>query len=280
MARAKRSRRTLTTLVVLVLISVSVITLDESGRAHSLISGTKSVARDVFSPIRSGVNSVLDPVGQFFAGAVDYGSVQQENAKLRAQVGQLRQQLATSGFNRRQLVELQQLLRANHLPSLAGLTTVPAQVTSISTSNFAVTVTIGKGRDAGVAVGDPVEGAGGLIGVVVEASHSTATVRLVTDGRSRVGVSYGNGQFATLVGQGRGKVLSAQFVAAATAIHVGQTMVTDGLTGALFPAGLPVATVSSVRTEPGAAGKVVTARPLADLDGLGYVTVVQWSPPP
>ena len=47
--------------VVLVLISVTVITLDESGRTHSLTSGIKSVATDVFSPLRSGVNDILRP---------------------------------------------------------------------------------------------------------------------------------------------------------------------------------------------------------------------------
>jgi hypothetical protein len=74
-AKPRRSRRTLTTLVVLVLLSVTIITLDASGKGHSLTSGIKSVATDVFSPFRSGFNDIIDPIGEFFAGAVHYGAL-------------------------------------------------------------------------------------------------------------------------------------------------------------------------------------------------------------
>lgn len=279
-AKARRSRRTLTTLVVLVLISVSVITLDETGRAHSLISGTKSVASDAFSPVRSGVNAVIDPIGRFFAGAVHYASVEQENQKLQAQIGNLRQKLASSPFEKNQAAQLQALQVLRTLPAVQGLGTVTAEVTAVGPSNFTATVSLDKGRSAGVSVGDPVVGAGGLIGRVVEASHSTATVQLITDGKSTVGVSYGSNQFATLAGQGSGRALAVQLVSTNTAVSPGEQLVTDGLAGAQYPAGLPVAKVSTVKTVTGAADKQVTAMPLADLGGLFYVTVLQWSPAP
>lgn len=282
MARARRSRRTLTTVVVLVLISVSVITLDESGRAHTLISGSRSVASDVFSPIRSAANSVLDPIGRFFAGAVHYGAVQQENQHLQSEIGRLRQELASSTFEKNQQAQLQELLHLDRLPSVKALPKVVAEVTGVTPSNFANTVTIDKGRSDGVAVGFPVMGAGGLVGQVVKASHTSATVRLVTDGASRVGVAYGkhNGQFATVAGQGAGQGLSVEYVRSGTAIAKGDELVTDGLAGAEFPPGLPVAKVSTVHSVPGAADKQVVAEPVADLSSLTYVVVVQWSPTP
>lgn len=282
MAKARRSRRTLTTLVVLVLISVSIITLDESGRASSLFSGVRSVARDVFSPVRSGVNGIIDPVGRFFAGAVHYGALEQENQKLQQELGQLRTQLATSKWSQEQTAQLQRLLALEKLPAVKALPPVLAQVTAYGPSNFTATVTIDKGRSTGVDVGDPVMGSNGLVGLVVEASHSTATVRLITDGKSRVGVAYGPkaNQFATLAGQGPSRDLSVQLVSTNTAIQPGEQLVTDGLAGTLFPAGLPVAKVSTVRSVTGAADKQVTAEPLADLTGLSYVMVLQWSPSP
>ena len=282
MARARRSRRTLTTLVVLVLLSVSVITLDESGRAHTLISGSKSVASDVFSPIRAAANAIIDPIGRFFAGAVHYGAVQQENQKLQAEIGQLRQDLATQKLEKAQLTQLRALLATDKLPSVATLTKVTAEVTGDTPSNFANTVTIDKGRSDGVTVGDPVMGAGGLVGQVVEAGHSTAQVRLVTDGASRVGVGYGkgNGEFATVAGQGAGKDLSVGYVRASTPVSTGELLVTDALPAAQFPPGLPVAKVSTVHTVPGSADKEVVAEPAADLSSLAYVSVLLWSPPP
>ncbi len=61
----------------------------------------------------------------------------------------------------------------------------------------------------------PVVGAGGLVGQVIEASHSTATVQLITDSRSSVGVSYGptDQMYAIVDGQGAGNALSVQYVA-------------------------------------------------------------------
>lgn len=268
--------------MVLVLLSVSVITLDESGRAHALISGSKSVASDVFSPIRSAANAIIDPIGRFFVGAFRYGSLQQENQKLQAEIGQLRQEQATRKFERTQLTQLKRLLQTDKLPAVATLTQVTAEVTGVAPSNFADTVTIDKGRSDGVAFGDPVMGAGGLIGQVEFAGSSTSTVRLITTGAFHVGVGYGKGtrQLATVAGQGAGKDLSVGHVPTSTPISTGERLYTDGLAGAEFPKGLPVAKVSTLHTVPGAADRVVAAEPVADLSGLAYVTVLVWSPAP
>lgn len=264
----------------MVLLSVTIITLDQTGRAHFFTSGSKSLASDIYGPLRSGVNGIIDPIGRFFAGAVHYGALEQENEKLRAEVGSLEQaegQFAAAGRRYRQL---QQLLTLDKLPALSSLPKVDAQVISGATSPFAATVTINKGRSDGVVVGDAVVGAGGLVGQVVFASAGTATVRLVTDGQSDVGVVYGSNENATLVGQGAGKPLDAELISTTTAVSAGQEMTTSGLQGAAYPPGIPVAKVASVKTVAGAADKVVTATPVADLNGLTYVSVVQWSPSP
>lgn len=282
MAKPRRSRRTLTTLLVLVLISITVISLDESGRTHGLTSGIKSVATDVFSPLRSGVDGILRPVGDFFAGAVHYGSTQQENQKLQDEIGALRLHAAETSHEKEQLEQLDKLLQSHHLTSVTTLKMVTAQTIAKGPSDFTVTITIDKGRSQGVAVTDPVVGGGGLVGKVVQASHDTATVRLVTAGQSQVGVTFGSNptQYAVVDGQGSGNAMSAEFVAPTTPVHVGQEMYTNGEQGAEFPPGIPVATVTSVHTVPGATQKDVRVRPLADLHTLAYVQVIQWTPAP
>jgi rod shape-determining protein MreC len=278
---ARRSRRTLTILLVLVLVSITVISLDESGRTHGLTSGIKSLATDVFSPVRSGVNGVLRPVGDLFAGAVHYGSLQQENQKLRAQIGALQQQVADGPFQRRQQSQLQQLLAEARLPTVSSIPSVVAQTIAKSPSDFTVTITIDKGRSQGVAVTDPVIGGGGLVGKVVQASHDTATVLLITAGQSEVGVTFASPpQYAVAAGQGQGKLLSGDYISPATPVRVGEKMYTNGLAGAAYPKGIPVAQVTSAKTLPGAAQKTVRMRPLADLATLAYVLVLQWSPAP
>ncbi len=197
----RRSRRPRTTLLILVLVAVTIITLDARGSFHVITSGVKSVAADAFAPVRSGVNDIVEPIGSFLAGSVHYGAVRQQNQKLQAEIGQLKQQIASQADADQAMQQLTALL---NLPFLANLQTVPAEVTDYDISDFAATVDISVGRADGVQLNMPVVGAGGLVGMVVQANHDTATVRLITDGQSSVGVRYGPapGSLAVLTGEG------------------------------------------------------------------------------
>ncbi|MGH9043489.1 MAG: rod shape-determining protein MreC [Acidimicrobiales bacterium] len=277
-AAPRRTRRTLVVVVVLALVSVTLITFDGRSGTHHLTSGLKSVGRDVFSPVVSGVNDVLSPIGHFFAGAVNYGSLQQENQRLEALVGNLRLQIEeTQGAAGRD----RELAGLAKIPYLGALPTVTAPMINFDLSNFDADIVIGKGRNQGVSVGAPVVAAGGLVGEVVEASHSTAVVQLITDPASSIGVGFGPTQtlYATVQGQGPDKPLLAEYVQQGSPLRIGQVMYTNGLAGAQLPAGIPVGMVRSLHQGIGGGSMTVTLTPLADLDQLAYVDVVQWAPP-
>jgi rod shape-determining protein MreC len=245
----------------LVVLSLSIISLDLNGRTHGITSGIKSVANSVFSPLRGAVNDVIDPIGDFFAGAVHYGALQSENQKLAATVGRLRQEQAERGFEQNQL---RNVMALQNLPFLDALTHVTAQTTEIYTSNFTMTITIDKGRADGVDVGMPVVGAG---------------VQLITDGQSKVGVTFGANQLTgTVDGQGPVSPMTADLIAPHTPLTRGQIMYTSSLDGAAFPPGIPVARVKSFHTSAGASQEAVTVTPEANLNQLAYVDVIVWEP--
>ncbi len=281
MAPPRRNRRPRTTLIVLVLASVTIITLDARGGFHRLSSGARSVASDAFAPVRTAVDDVVQPIGSFLAGAVHYGAVREQNQRLQQQLDQLNMQRAGQSYVAQSLQQLKQLSSLYHLPCACNLQPVAAEVTDYGTSDFAATVDISVGRADGVNVGMPVIGGGGLVGQVVQAGHHTATVRLVTDGQSTVGVVYGPppGAYAILDGQGAGKPLSADLVPSNTALTKGEVFVTSGLQEAEFPGGIPVATVTSVHSGNASTQESVTLRPTADLAHLRYVEVLIWGPP-
>jgi rod shape-determining protein MreC len=261
----------------LVLASITIITLDARGGFHRISSGLRSVSADAFSPIRSGVDDIIEPVGSFLAGSVHYGAVRQQNQKLQQEIEQLRAQQATQADNEEQLRQLTALL---HLPFIGNLQTVPAEVTNYGTSDFAATIDISVGRANGVQLNMPVVGAGGLVGLVVQANHHSATVRLITDGQSVVGVRYGpaDSLLAYLTGAGSGKPLNAELVPSNTALANGEQFLTSGLQGALFPGGIPVATVVKVSNGDTSSQETVELRPSADLAHLRYVSVVLYGP--
>jgi rod shape-determining protein MreC len=281
-AKPRRLRRPRTTLLILVLISITIITLDARGGLNSFTSGVKSVAADAFSPIRSGVDGLVRPIGSFLAGTVHYGAVREQNQKLQAEIGSLRQQMLEQQNAAQALRQLQALSALNNLPTVQGLQQVKTEVINFNTSDFAATVEIGVGRDQGVTLGMPVMGSGGatggLIGQVVFASKSTSTVRLLTDGQSTVGVAYGPGDYAVLNGQGAGQPLTAGLIPSNTPVPKGTIFVTSGLQGAIFPQGLPVAEVTSTKSGSVANLESVDLRPVADFAHLRYVSVLLWGP--
>ncbi len=277
MARSRRSRRTLT-VIVLVVLSLSLISLDLNGRTHSLTSGVKSAANDVYAPLRQGILDIISPIGNFFAGAFNYGSLQSENERLQRTIGQLRAAQLEQGFDKNQL---RQITALQNLPFLQALPTVTAQTQDEYASNFTATITLDKGRADGVDVGYPVVGAGGLVGQVIQSFHHTSVVQLVTDGQSKVGVTFGPAnQYSGIVdGQGPGSSMTADLVAPQTPVTKGEVMYTSGLQAASYPPGIPVATVRSFHTAAGASQESIDVDPAADLSQLAYVDVVQWVPP-
>jgi rod shape-determining protein MreC len=275
---SRRSRRPRTTLLVLVLASVSIITLDARGGFHRVTSGVRSVAADAFSPIRSAVDGVIEPVGSFLAGSVHYGAVRQQNQVLQSEINRLKEQERSQADVVERMKQLSAILG---LPFVGNLQTVAAEVTNYGTSDFAATVDISVGRDQGVQLNMPVVGAGGLVGQVVQANHGTATVRLITDGQSSVGVTFSPppGSLAVLTGQGSGKPLAANLVPPNTPLTPGEQFTTSGLQGAIYPGGIPVAIVKSAKTGTNASQESVSLQPLADLAHLRYVAVILWTPP-
>jgi len=266
-----RSRRRTWTLGVAVLFTIVVLYL-----TTGVASGLRGGANIVVTPFSWAVNTIARPIGHLLAGTINYSDVVAQNEKLRYQLGRAEMQANEAwAFSR----QLEQHTTQLSVPFVGALPTVSAQVTTVSPTNFAATIGISKGRDSGVLVGMPVVANGGLIGRVIAATASGATIRLITDTSSSVGVTFNTGTTDLIVsGRGPNNGLGASSVPLGTAIAPGTRLSTDGLNGGLYPAGLPVASVKTVTLTPGAATYNLTLQPAADLQHLSYLDVVLWEP--
>ncbi len=236
----------------------------------------RNEAHTVFAPIQSATHAVLQPIGNFFTGAFNYGSLKRENAQLRDQLAQARAQALSAANAQR---ELNILSQQDHLDFVGNIPTIEAQVIDDSSSNFEVSVEINRGTNSGIAVGMPVVTGGGLIGHVDQASGNGATVLLLTDSTFSVGVRLTTtGQVFVADGDGRGKAMTLELLGDTTQIHPGDRLVTSGLSMEQYPKDIPVATVKTVQSAPGQLQPTVTVTPSADLSQLEYVAVMQWSP--
>jgi rod shape-determining protein MreC len=275
--RPGRSRRTLT-IGLLVLASITIITLDYRGGGNSAISALKRVAHDAMSPVQSGVDAVVRPIGSFLAGAVHYGSVEDQNAKLQAEIARLQQEALQSQVALQELKSLEQL---EHLPWANGIQTMTGEVVGLNTSDFEATIQLNIGSSSGVETGMPVVGGSGLVGQVTQTWSSGSTVLLITDPRSAVGVRFGAGPSpndALVKGGGVGKPLPVEYIYPGTSLQKGELLTTSGLQDAKFPPDLPVARIVSYSSTPSSTQQTVSAEPVADLPGLQYVDVLLWQP--
>jgi rod shape-determining protein MreC len=267
-----------TVFAVLVLSALTLIALSSSGSGSSAVSDLRSGGSTLLSPVVNVVNTVTRPVGQFFAGAINYGAVNSENAKLRAQLGAIQERGLVQTYERRQVAEIAAL---QHLTFVGSIPTVTAQTTSLDASNFAATIEISKGTDEGVGVGMPVVGGGGLVGQVVTASATSATVRLVTDGATHIGASIGPASILGVVnGVAAGRPLTVSYVAPQSQVAKGMVVYTNGLQGAQYPAGIPIGKVTSATSPPNAVQMSISLVPMANLDKIAYVDVLLWNQVP
>lgn len=276
MAVYRRSRRHRFVLLLLVLTSVTVITLDFRGGDEGLLDDAREGIRDLFAPVQSAADRAFAPVGDFFGGLTRYGDVKAENERLRRELEEVRSQTlrqAGSEREREKLLALHELEFASNVPGVA------ARVVATSPSNFQLTVTLDKGRDDGVAQGMPVVSGAGLVGRVVDVSGSRATVLLITDPSSNVGVRLqSSGDVGVAKGSGPRDPLTVDLVGVETEVAEGEAVVTSGLQESAFPPAVPVGRVRSTSAPPGALQQEIAVDPVVDLRRLEYVKVLRWEP--
>lgn len=122
------------------------------------------------------------------------------------------------------------------------------------------------GTRDGVAVGQPVIDAHGLLGQVVQTLPTTAVVMLVTDPNHAVPVTVERTGLRTIAyGAHEGDRLSLPTVPMAADVRVGDRLLTSGL-GGRFPPGFPVGTVTAVAPAPNGLFLEAHAQPSADID--------------
>lgn len=276
MAVYRRTSRPRYTLLLLVLTAITLLTLDERSNGSGVVDVARDGARDAFAPVKDAADAAVRPVTDFFQGALHYGEVEAENARLREQLAEREAEVLRAGDAER---EREALLDLAGLDFVGDVPTVAARVVATPATGFDLTLEIDRGRNAGVAPGMPVVSGGGLVGRVVDVSRRRATVLLVTDSSSSVGVRLsGSGDVGVAAGRGRGSTLRVDLVDPVSKVERGEMVVTSGLQNSVFPPGIPVGKVVAATSAAGALQQDVTVEPSVDLRRVTFVKVLQWDP--
>jgi rod shape-determining protein MreC len=264
-------------LVLLLLACLTVITLDVHGGAHSPIAPLRTAVGAVVGPVEDATATALRPfraVPEFFHTT---SGLRDELTRLRAQNAALRARLSTGPYAGNRVAELQGLLRTSRD---TGYALVPAQVIAMGPAqSFGRTVTIDAGTSSGVFPDMTVVDNDGLVGRVVRADRSTATVLLIIDRESVVGGRLGSSMELGFL-HGSGDVdgsgrLNLQLVDRSVTPSRGDVVVSWGSeNGRPYVAGIPIGRVDSVYSSPREQSTEAVITPFADFSSLDLVGVV------
>jgi rod shape-determining protein MreC len=212
-------------------------------------------------------------VSDFVSGIAAIGENDQRINELEQENDALRLQLRTSEVDRNRAAELDDLLG---LAGVGQYRIVPARVIAVgSARGFLRTVTIDAGSRDGVKVDLTVVNGDGLVGRVIEVGPGTATILLITDPEFVVGIRMaGSMEMGTVSGRGP-EPLGLELFNPQALLERGDMMVTLGSRdGRPFVPGVPVGTVLTVRSTPGALTRSADVLPFVDVTSLDLVGVV------
>jgi rod shape-determining protein MreC len=264
-------------LVLLLLASFALITLDARGGDRSPLDPVRSAAGDLFGPVETGAAAAVRP----FASVPDHfrttDALRGDIARLEARNSRLRSELAAGALSRNRAAELDRLVAGSRS---TGYALVPARVVGMGPAqSFSRTVTIDAGTTSGVRPDLTVLDGDGLVGRVLRADRSTATVLLVVDQESVVGGRLGSSMEVGFL-RGRGEVggharLDLDLVDASATASPGESLVTWGSRkGAPYVAGIPIGRVTSVYRTPRQQSTRAVITPYVDFTSLDLVGVV------
>ena len=149
-----------------------------------------------------------------------------------------------------------------------------AEILSVDMDPFRRQIVINKGTNDNVYVDQPIVGAQGVMGKVVNVGPLSSTVMLITDPSHSLPVQVNrNGVRAIAVGEPRSNQLSLIHQPNNADIRVDDLLVTSGL-GCVFPAGYPAGRVVKINTNPSLPFAEIIVQPTAELDRNREVLLV------
>jgi rod shape-determining protein MreC len=275
-----QDRRRRVTLVLLIITSLVLISLDERGSA--VLNTARSTAQDVIAPLQRAIDGVVDPVAEFFDGLGRADEFEAANQKLRDENAKLEAKLAQSAAA---VAENQRFREIFDIPQIEDVNGIVATVTSGSVDNFRRTWRIDKGSSSGVEVDMPVivggSSGGALVGRVMSVAKASAVIQRIDDREfSAGGLLVQNGQPGpTGAAEGLADSNQLQFQLLETgqapvAIAKGDLVVTRGGAASIYPSGLPIGKVTHAVAATATTQRDTRLAPIVALDGVQDVKIL------
>lgn len=230
----------------------------------------------VFRPLQSFASGVSQRIGGIYTAMFEMDALRDENEKLKIQLAEYDEDARAYDRMKEENERLKSLLGLKERKPELKFEQV--DVISRDISNWARTLTLGRGSNVDIRVGNCVVSAEGyFVGVVKEVGLTWCVVNTAADTDMSTGVIFertgitavAEGEFS-LMQKGLFKV---SLLATDADVRQGDLVVTSGI-GGLYPKDIAIGTVDEFREETTGLSSRAVVTPLADLDHLTQVFVI------
>ena len=185
-----------------------------------------------------------------------------EDKLTNARILELEQQVTELTQQNRQL---KQLLNLNKSQTDEGIS---APIIGRSADRWWHQITLGKGSKDGIEKGFIVMGIGGVVGRVINVTPHTSQVLLISDGVSRVGATLSRNRHMGYIQGKNSQTVVMHFFSNTASVQPGDEIVISSLSN-LYPSGLPLGKVKSVKPKSGFA-------PEAEVELSAPIEILEW----
>ena len=253
-------------LVIFTLAAVALLLLDNR---YDAIQKAKSYTANALYPVQWLANQPVRWAQHSANYLRNQHDLLQQNAQLKTQNAQLQLQLQQKQVI---LQESTTLLKLQKLNQDALPQAKIAQIISTGANPLAERFTIDKGSRDQVRMGDPVTDEHGLIGQISSVQAFSAEVSLSTNSQAVIPAMVARTGVRTLV-YGRSGGLDLRYFPSDASLQNQDLLITSGM-DSIYPAGIPIATISAVQKGNGSPYYKTQLTPVANLLSSRFVMVI------
>jgi len=255
-------------MVVLVIASIALMIADHQWKSLELVRGALST---VLYPLQYTIDL---PIRLYYWSDEAFSTHQtllEKNHQFEARHLENRVQLQKLDILEKENDRLRRLLSAT--PKTTERLLI-AEIINVDADPYKQLITLNKGSNNDVYLGQPIIDAQGIMGQVIHAGPVSSTAMLITDASHAIPVQINRtGLRAIAFGSGTIDQLNLRHLPHNVDIKVGDLLISSGL-GDTFPANFPVAIISKIERPAGEPFAEIEARPHALLDKSREVLLV------
>lgn len=235
----------------------------------------EAIVGTVVTPIVKFSSSISNGVGGFFNSLLNASDTQKENEKLKGELADAYDKLSdleTYKQENKQLKEFLEIKEQN-----ADYKMMSAQVIGRDSASHFGEFTVNKGSANGIEPNSPVITAQGLVGIVSHVGPTYCTVTTILDPEINVGVYNTRTQETGVVGGdaalSKDNKTKLRLLPRDTALLSGDIIQTSGI-GGLFPEGLLIGTIESIKAENSGVSMYAEIKPVVDVFEVTNVMIL------